>query len=51
VATAKSVRTLDWLNVALKLSVDVTQPDSIHQTVGCVSGRFGRSDVLVNNAG
>jgi|SRR5579859_370231 len=50
-ATARNVRTLDRLNVALKLPLDVTQPDSIRQAVDCVIGRFGQIDVLINNAG
>ena len=51
VATARNVRTLDGLDVDLKLALDVTQPESIHQAVDGVIGRFGRIDVLVNNAG
>jgi NAD(P)-dependent dehydrogenase (short-subunit alcohol dehydrogenase family) len=51
VATARNVRTLDSLNVALKLPLDVTQPGSIRRAADCVLQRFGQIDVLVNNAG
>jgi NAD(P)-dependent dehydrogenase (short-subunit alcohol dehydrogenase family) len=51
VATARNVETLTGLSAALKLSMDVTQPDSIQQAVDCTLKKFGRIDVLVNNAG
>jgi NAD(P)-dependent dehydrogenase (short-subunit alcohol dehydrogenase family) len=51
VATARKAETLADLDVALKLALDVTQPESIRQAVECVLQRFGRIDVLVNNAG
>ena len=51
VATARSIETLADLPAALKLAMDVTQPDSIHQAVACTIQKFGRIDVLVNNAG
>ncbi len=51
VATARRVETLANLPAALKLVLDVTQPKSIRQAVDCVIERFGRIDVLVNNAG
>lgn len=51
VATARRVETLHDLQAALKLPLDVTQPESIDQAVACVLQRFGRIDVLVNNAG
>jgi NAD(P)-dependent dehydrogenase (short-subunit alcohol dehydrogenase family) len=35
----------------LKLSLDVTQLESIRQAVDCALQHFGRIDVLVNNAG
>ncbi|HEX7975514.1 MAG TPA: SDR family oxidoreductase, partial [Anaerolineales bacterium] len=50
-ATARKAETLEDLDVALKLPLDVTQPGSIHQAVDCVLQRFGRIDFLVNNAG
>jgi NAD(P)-dependent dehydrogenase (short-subunit alcohol dehydrogenase family) len=51
VATARKVETLANLPVALKLPLDVTQPESIQQVIDCVIQRFGRIDVLVNNPG
>lgn len=51
VATARNLETLKDLNVALKLSLDVTQSESIQQVVEQTLRQFGRIDVLVNNAG
>ncbi len=51
VATARKAENLEGLDVALKLPLDVTQPESIRQAVDCVIQHFGRIDVLVNNAG
>jgi len=51
VATARKVESLKDLPAALKLSLDVTQSDSIHDAIACTLHQFGRIDVLVNNAG
>lgn len=51
VATARRVEDLNGLQVALKLPLDVTQPDSINDAVAHTLQQFGRIDVLVNNAG
>ena len=51
VATARKVETMDDLKVALKLPLDVTRSDTIHEAIGQVIQRCGRIDVLVNNAG
>jgi NAD(P)-dependent dehydrogenase (short-subunit alcohol dehydrogenase family) len=51
VATARKAETLWDIQAALKLPLDVTQPESIQAAVDCVLQHFGRIDVLVNNAG
>ena len=51
VATARNVEAMDDLITALKLSIDVTDPESIQNAIAATLKRFGRIDVLVNNAG
>ena len=51
VATARKAEALEDLDVAMKLLLDVTQPESVRQVVDCIIQRFGRIDALVNNAG
>ncbi|HMB22095.1 MAG TPA: SDR family oxidoreductase [Anaerolineales bacterium] len=51
VATARHTDALNNLQAALKLPLDVTQPDSIEEAVACTVQQFGRIDILVNNAG
>ncbi len=51
VATARKAESLNDLNVALKLPLDVTRPDSVDQAVAQTIQCFGRIDILVNNAG
>ena len=51
VATARRTETLNGLQAALKLPLDVTEQESVNRTVDCAIRRFGRIDVLVNNAG
>jgi len=36
---------------AMAVSADVTSPDQVERAIGEVTGRFGRLDVVVNNAG
>lgn len=50
-ATARSVGALDGLDVAFKLSLDVASEESARDAVCAARERFGRIDVLVNNAG
>lgn len=42
---------VQYKNQALALLLDVTQPDQIAQVAAVVQEKFGRLDVLVNNAG
>ncbi len=51
VATARDLRALAHLDVALKLTLDVTEPESICNAVETILQNFGRIDVLINNAG
>lgn len=51
VATARCRESLNDLEAALKLQLDVTQPASIEAAVAATLAQFGRIDVLVNNAG
>jgi NAD(P)-dependent dehydrogenase (short-subunit alcohol dehydrogenase family) len=51
VATARRPATLDGLDAAMAMPLDVTDASSIEAVVEAVRERYGRIDVLVNNAG
>lgn len=51
VATARNVETLKDLPASLKVSLDVTQKESIYAAINEVISRFHKIDILVNNAG
>ena len=51
VATARNVENIKDLPVSLKLSLDVTQKESISNAINEVMSRFKKIDILVNNAG
>jgi NADP-dependent 3-hydroxy acid dehydrogenase YdfG len=50
-ATARDPGTLEGLDVPMKARLDVTDPESARRAVEEAASRFGRLDVLVNNAG
>ena len=51
VATARHPEWLSDLDVALQLPLDVTDPTSVASATQEVVRRFGRIDILINNAG
>lgn len=54
VATARSPESIQYLNQSdrvISLPLDVTDPSTIKEAVAKALARFGRIDVLVNNAG
>jgi len=51
VATARDAAALEGLDAPMKERLDVTDPEAARRVVDEVARRFGRLDVLVNNAG
>lgn len=50
-ASARRLASIKDLNTAMKLAIDVTDSASIEKAVAGIIKKFGRIDVLVNNAG
>jgi NAD(P)-dependent dehydrogenase (short-subunit alcohol dehydrogenase family) len=55
-ATARDVKSLDTLvqrfgDQVAALALDVTDKSAVHAAIGAANARFGRLDVVVNNAG
>src|ERR1700728_96950 len=55
-ATARDIKSLDALvqrfgNQVAALALDVTDKGAVHAAIGAANARFGRLDVVVNNAG
>jgi len=51
VATARQIESLEKLNAAMKLTLDVTDELSINSALAETMKAYGRLDILVNNAG
>ncbi|MBL6612404.1 MAG: SDR family NAD(P)-dependent oxidoreductase [Alphaproteobacteria bacterium] len=56
VATARNLASVEGLSKqfgdrVLLIPLDVTRPDEVIEAVGCARSKFGRLDVVVNNAG
>jgi NADP-dependent 3-hydroxy acid dehydrogenase YdfG len=51
VATARQLGSLEGVEAALKLELDVTSDQSISEAIAAAMRSFGRVDALVNNAG
>lgn len=51
IATARDITKLDGLQVDMKLILDVTDQESINKAMREIITRYGRIDILINNAG
>lgn len=51
IGTGRDQRRLGDLKLDLALSMDVTDPAEVHISMQAIADRFGRLDVIVNNAG
>lgn len=51
VATARNIDSLKNVSASLKLRLDVTDNELIKSAVNCVLQKFGKIDILINNAG
>ena len=51
VATARNIDSLKNVPASLKLRLDVTDKEMINSAVNSVVQKFGKIDILINNAG
>lgn len=51
VATARNISKLDTVSASLKLELDVTNQNSIALAINQITKKYGRIDILLNNAG
>lgn len=51
VASARKMNTLEEIEASLKVEIDVTNPATIKKAMDQIMEKYGRIDILINNAG